>query len=278
MSTFAKRYNQTGKVIILSETTDMPLTLAGALSGICWNSDTSDPKKNYKRGMDCLKSGHGRVLEFPQIYMVLDGWSARVIREFERHIGGAPTYLQASTRYIDYSNFDYITPKSIEDDITLKKFYDIGMEQISAAARLAVSQGAKREDIANLYPLGMTTKVVHRTNLRNLMDMAKVRKCTRAYWEFRQLFQAIEDALAIYSDEWHYLIKEEHIFKCKCDIDGYCSESHSCGKKMPEAEFRKWMYAIEVWRKAGLTIEDIDNEIAEQLKEASDDDNSENDN
>lgn len=268
MSTLAIRRNQKGKVIILSETTDMPLTLAGAMAGICWNADTSDPKKNYKRGMDCLKSGHGRVLEFPQIYMVLDEWSARVIREFYTHISGGPTRLQASTRYINYNDFDYVIPSAIENNSEAKDVYESLMGEIALTANyLENDLGIKREDSGMVLPLAMETKVVVRTNLRYLIDMAKVRKCTRAYWEFRQLFQAIEDALAIYSDEWRYLIKEEHIFKCKCDIDGYCSESHSCGKKMPEAEFRKWMYAIETWRKTGLTLDDIDNKIAEQLKE-----------
>lgn len=263
----------------MSETTDEPLTLAGACAGPCWNADTSDPQKNYKRGMDCLKSGHGRVLEFPQIYMVLDGWSARVIREFYTHISGGPTRLQASTRYINYNDFDYVIPSAIENNSEAKDAYESLMGEIALTANyLENDLDIKREDSGMVLPLAMETKVVVRTNLRHLIDMAKVRKCTRAYWEFRQLFQAIEDALAIYSDEWHYLIKEEHIFKCKCDIDGYCSESHSCGRKMPEAEFRKWMYAIESWRRNGLTLGDIDSEIVEQLKEDNNDNNSENDN
>lgn len=83
----------------------------GKEAGVCWEADVSDAKKNYKRGLDCLQSGHGRVAEYPQVYMVLDGYSARVIREFYTHIGGSPTRLQASTRYIDYENgFDYVTP------------------------------------------------------------------------------------------------------------------------------------------------------------------------
>ena len=101
----SRRFDQKGKVIILSETTDEPLTLAGALCGVCWGADTKDNKKNFNRGLECLRNGHGRTLEFPQIYMILDGWSAKVIREFYTHISGGPTRLQASTRYIDYNDF-----------------------------------------------------------------------------------------------------------------------------------------------------------------------------
>lgn len=227
----ARRFDQKGKVIVLSETTDEPLTFAGYCSGVCWGADTSDNEKNLKRGIDCLKSGHTRVLEYPQIYMIIDGFSARCIREFERHIGGMPTFLQSSTRYVDYNNFKYVVPHTIEKNKEALQIYNNTMNIISNSLKeLEEKCNIKREDAAMLLPLGMETKIVHRTNLRNLVDMAKVRKCNRAYWEFRELFQSIEDALCIYSDEWNYLIKELKVFKCKCEDYGYCTEKNSCGK------------------------------------------------
>ena len=91
----AQRFNQNGKVIVMSETTDEPLTLAGYCAGVCWNADVSDQKKNFKRGLQCLKDGHGKVLEYAQVYLILDGWSARVIRELYTHQGSLPTKLQS---------------------------------------------------------------------------------------------------------------------------------------------------------------------------------------
>jgi thymidylate synthase (FAD) len=85
-------------------------------------------------------------------------------------------------------------------------------------------------------PLCMTTKVVVRTNLRMLYDMAKVRKCNRAYWEFRELFNEIEEALSIYSDEWKDLIENKKIFRAKCDWSGFCEEKNSCGRKPKRGE------------------------------------------
>ena len=51
------------KITILSATTKNPITLMGECTGVCYGSDTTDPVKNYKRGKDCLTSGHGRALE-----------------------------------------------------------------------------------------------------------------------------------------------------------------------------------------------------------------------
>ena len=217
-----------GKVIIQKETTQNPLQVMGKMAGICWNASTDDEDKNIKRALDCIESGHGRVSEFPQIYIVLDGYSARVIREFYTHIGGGPTRLQASTRYIQYGYFDYITPPSIAKDPEAMHTYQQCMNDISYAYTVLEELGLPKEDIANLLPLGMETKVVVRTNLRNYLDMVKVRKCNRAYWEIRNMFKDIDEALKNYSPEWKTII--ENYSKAKCEICGYCTETNSCGR------------------------------------------------
>ena len=51
-----------GTVGIFPETTKNPITLIGHRAGICYGSDVSDPQKNYQRGLDCIKSRHGRAL------------------------------------------------------------------------------------------------------------------------------------------------------------------------------------------------------------------------
>lgn len=217
-----------GTITILKETTKTPITMIGERAGICWGADITDPAKNYKRGMDCITSEHGRTFEFPDVHMVIDGYSARVMREYERHVGGLSPWLQASTRYINYGNFGYIIPESIKNNERAFPVYEYAMLNISTAMEVLSSLKIPREDIANVLPLGMTTKIVEKRNLRNLIDMSHNRKCTRAYWEFRQLFGDIENALAEYSDEWKWIV--EHLFIPKCEYLGRCPEKHSCGR------------------------------------------------
>ena len=90
-----------GTITILPETTKNPITLMGQRAGVCWGGNVEDPEKNYKRGMDCIISGHGRVMEYVNVEMIIAGYSARVEREWYTHIGGSPTRLQSSTRYIN---------------------------------------------------------------------------------------------------------------------------------------------------------------------------------
>ena len=120
-----------GKITIQNYTCKNPITMIGFEAGICWGADTADEKMNYRRGLDCLESGHGRTFEFPDVYLTLEGYSARVIREWYTHIGGQPTRLQASTRYINYEHgFDYVTPASIAERSAAKAVYDELMAEI----------------------------------------------------------------------------------------------------------------------------------------------------
>lgn len=224
-----------GRVIIQEEyTTKNPITMIGAEAGYCWGADVTDQKKNYKRGIECLENDHGRTIEFPDVYMVLDGYSARVMREWYTHIGGAPTRLQASTRYINYQKgFDYFTPPSIEQNVHAKNVYDKIMEYIRLGLENLEALDIPREDSALLLPLGMETKVVCKHNARNLIDMSHQRMCTRAYHEYRKVFGDVSDALRNYSEEWAYLVN--HYFMPKCKLNGFCKEKHTCGM-MPRRE------------------------------------------
>lgn len=217
-----------GKITILPETTIDPISLMGRRAGICWGADITDSEKNYKRGLDCIKSNHGRVFEFVNIEAIIEGYSARVIREWYTHIGGSPTRLQSSTRYVNYDNFEYIVPKTVQTE-EQKTWYNNAIDTISQALKNLEESGVKREDAAMLLPLGMATKIVDKRNVRNVITMAEQRMCSRAYWEYRELFNEYINQLKLYSEEWATLIPM--VMKPKCDALGYCPEKFSCGRK-----------------------------------------------
>ena len=220
-----------GKITILEETPKNPISLMGQRAGVCWGANVDDKEKSYARGIDCIKSGHHRVMEYVNIEMILDGYSARVIREWYTHIGGAPTRLQASTRYIDYGDFNFVTPPSIKNnkDNDAWNLYISAINAIKDSCKKLENIGIPREDIAMLLPLGMKTKIVDKRNLRNLVEMSHQRLCTRAYWEYRNLMKDLMEALRDYSEEWAYLV--DNYFMPKCEVAGYCTEKKCCGRK-----------------------------------------------
>lgn len=215
-----------GKVTILPQTIKNPITFMGECAGPAYGSDVSNPEKNYKRGLACVKDGHGRMLEFCDVFLKIEGYSTRVMREFMRHVGDGLTAIQRSTRYCDESNFSYYTPPYIE--MHFKDDYDEIMQYIQKAYLDLIEHGVSKEDAANILPLGMETVVVTKKNARCLSDMSQVRLCNRAYIEYIQLMKDIIQGLRDYSSEWNTLSNE--IFKCKCDIYGFCSEKFGCGK------------------------------------------------
>ena len=224
-----------GIITILPETTKNPITLMGQRAGVYWGANVSDNEKNYRRGLDCIKSGHGRVMEYVNVEMIINGYSAKVLREYYTHIGGAPTRLQASTRYINYSKgdgFTYTTPSSIDKN----GYYPVWkalMDTINRTIKTMIDNGVPVEDATMALPLAYSSKMVDKRNLRNLVDMSRQRMCSRAYWEYRELFRDICNALRGYSDEWKWIV--DNLFHAKCDEVGYCTEAKSCGRK-PERE------------------------------------------
>ena len=227
-------------VIIQEHTTKNPISLIGEEAGICWGADTSNAEKNHKRGVDCIKANHGRALEYAQIYLVLNNWSAKVIREFYTHVGGLPSRLQESTRYINYANgFKFITPPTIENNPKAKEIWDDFMSNVAPTIEKLKLCGVPNEDATNVLPLAYSTKVVVRMNLRSLIEMSRQRLCNRAYWEYRKLMKEIIWQLENYSDEWEELVYDLNVFKPKCEELGYCPENKGCGKFKKQEEKTK---------------------------------------
>lgn len=212
---------------IMPETTFTPLELIGKCAGVCRaGADTQSHEANIKRAIGCIESGHGRALEFVDVYLHISGYSARVIREWYTHIGGAPTRLQESTRYANCEECEFTLPKNLAP----RQFAAFESAMCNARTQYArlVELGIPLEDAALVLPLGMHTAIVDKRNLRNLVDIFHQRACNRAYWEFRDLMAEIKEALSGYSSQWRRIA--DMLFVPKCVALGYCPETHSCGK------------------------------------------------
>ena len=201
--------------------TKNPLSLMGECASECWGSIPSS-----QIGIDCIDSGHHRVLEYPDVTLVISEYSARVIREIYTHIIGT-TRLQASTRYIKYGEFDYITPESVAKNTLALATYQKIMIAIQNAYKELEDLGIPKEDTANVLPLGMESKIVLKINARAILHMAEVRECNRAYWEFRKFMKELHSVLGSLDEEWNTIM---NYAKPKCEVLGYCNEKNSCGR------------------------------------------------
>lgn len=215
-------------MIKLIDYKENPITHCGKIAGLCWGANTEDDEKNFNRGLECIQNNHGRVMEYADITVEISEYSARVIRELYTHIIGT-SRLQESTRYVDCSDLGYYIPPSIKVNPTAKEMYEDCIANIMETYSKLLDLGVKKEDVANLLPLGSHTKVVLKINLRALINLFHLRLCTRAYIEFRHLMIELKKQLRPLSKEWELLCDE--MFVPKCINMGYCDEKYSCGLK-----------------------------------------------
>lgn len=232
-------------ITILPQTDIEPLNTIGYCAGVCWNSPVDDKEKNIKRAKSCILSGHTRTAEYPEVYCIVEGYSARCIRELYTHIIGT-TRLQSSTRYVDAKNMD------VEQDFyypfvanpEAAEVYKEGLTNIMQTYEKLEELGYPKEDAANILPLGMNTKIVWKINLRALMHFMNMRLCSRAYKEIRQLSNELKTELRKLSTEWEWIC--DNLLVPKCEAMGYCDEAKSCGRKITKEQM---LEAVEEWKK-----------------------------
>jgi len=141
-------------MITIFDTTDKyPLQKIGKMAGVCWGSPIDDVEKNIRRAKDCITSGHGRVMEYVDIELCIEGYSARAIREYYTHIGGGPTRLQESTRYVNCEKFDFYLPPTARKSPEAEAAYNDCMEYIRKSYGKLMEAGVSKEDAANILPL-----------------------------------------------------------------------------------------------------------------------------
>lgn len=201
-----------------------PLTHIGYAAGYCWGADVSNDNENRRRGINCMKSGHLRTAEYPNLEFVVSKVSARVVREIYTHIIGV-TRLQESTRYVDCSNVGYFIPMGLTEE--QQKKYIENMDLIFSKYTNLRDMEISKEDAANILPLGMNTKFVWKINLRALIHFMEMRLCNRAYKEIRQISAEIKKVVSEYSEEWKWIA--DNYFVPSCKTRGYCIEAQCCG-------------------------------------------------
>lgn len=219
--------------ITLLNYTEFPLQHIGKIAGICWNS-ADTPEKNIARAKDCIISEHGRAMEYVDMELVIETTSARCIRELYTHIIGT-SRLQESTRYVNMSDFGFYTPPEISNNIAANTAYTDGITAIKNAYSFMVDNGIKKENAANILPIGMDTKIVWKVNLRALVHFMNLRLCSRALLEIRELAKEIRSMLHDLNAEWAWIA--DNLLVPKCEVDKFrnplvclCREKQCCGR------------------------------------------------
>ena len=223
------------KIISIDE---KPISLIGKCAAVCYGKPIEDGYSgaDYKRGLACIESNHGRALEYAGVIVEVSGYSARCIREVYTHIVGT-TRLQESTRYIDMDGFGYFMPDSIRNNPKAHMLYVNLMDTVRATYEQLRAIDIPVEDCANTLPLAYNTRITFKINVRSLLHLAEERLCSRAYHEIRDFVHEFKKTLLeLDNDEWDQIVVR---MRPKCENIGYCPEKKGCGRWPSKDEAKK---------------------------------------
>ncbi|MBQ2134470.1 MAG: FAD-dependent thymidylate synthase [Phascolarctobacterium sp.] len=129
--------------------------------------------------------GHYSPMEHVTFTFAIEGVSRVLTHQLVRH--RIASYSQQSQRYVKEHNFETIMPPSIAARPEAKEKFEKLMGEIQDLYNEFVDMGVLAEDARYVLPNAAETKIVCTFNVRSLMNFFKLRCCTRAQWEIRQL-------------------------------------------------------------------------------------------
>ena len=196
------------KVKMLTHTPNPEAVIASA-ARLCYSNasiddlmlKTEDVEKT-KEYIDMLMSlGHESPIEHVSFTFGIEGISRACSHQLVRH--RIASYSQKSQRYVNETQFEYVTPEAIASDSVTKDVYDETMQLLqgrydfirAGLIQKYVKDGMDEkaaekkanEDARMVLPNACCTSIVVTMNIRSLFNFFKHRCCNRAQWEIRDL-------------------------------------------------------------------------------------------
>lgn len=234
------------KVTLLSHTPE-PEKLIATAAKLCYSSSDIDhlmegltPDKVDSFINMLMEIGHESPIEHVTFTFGIEGISRACSHQLVRH--RIASYSQKSQRYVNETQFEYVTPPSIKKRHELRDMFDEKMRDIQKAYTEMkillknalieedgmdpkVAEKAANEDTRFLLPNACCTSIIVTMNIRSLFNFFKHRCCNRAQWEIR----------AVANEMWQLCMDvAPNIFQHAgpdCVTKGKCPEGKmSCGK------------------------------------------------
>ena len=205
-------------------------TIAKLAAAVCvgkeglWMADANHPEieKGYRTA---INSGHLGILEHIYFTFLINDVSRSLTLQLVRH--RIASYAQQSQRYckINTDAMWYITPSSY--NVTDKygasfilRYVKL-MQDIAEFYNDAVDCGIPKEDARYVLPNSCHTTIVCSMNARSFIEQCKLRLCSRAQWEIRELYHLIHKKVS----EAHPEIAALAVPPC---VNGKCQEVKPC--------------------------------------------------
>jgi len=131
-----------------------------------------------------IKRGHTSVLEHAWATVRFAGVSRAMTHQLVRHRLAA--FSQQSQRYVNESDFHYVTPPAMAKNPEAKSVYDDLLEQSRQAYARLKQLGLRNEDARFVLPNAVATEIVVSANFREWRHIIELRGHPAAQWEIRE--------------------------------------------------------------------------------------------
>ncbi|MCD6363775.1 MAG: FAD-dependent thymidylate synthase [Synergistetes bacterium] len=177
------------KLLSFTPNPDLVVYLAArvcyAKVGIDELEEEASPEKVRALIRRVIASGHHSVLEHASFTFAVEGISRVTSHQLVRH--RIASYSQQSLRWVSAEKIDVIVPPSVKAlPEAVRIFNDIVLKSREAYKKL-LALGIPKEDARFIMPHGVSTRMVFTMNARELHHFFRLRLCSRAQWEIREL-------------------------------------------------------------------------------------------
>lgn len=163
----------------------------------CYQSEAKEGHKVGTLIRALIKSGHHSVIEHAYATVRYNGVSRALTHQLVRH--RLMAISQQSQRYVNESQFEYVTPTCIAENVLWKKYFDDDMATIQKMYDKYKGLGVKNEDARFVLPNACCSEIVVSANFREWRHIFSVRCDKHAQWEIRGAMMATLNALNAYA-------------------------------------------------------------------------------
>lgn len=234
-------------VKLLAHTPNPEAVIASA-TRLCYSSATiddlmkkSEDKDKTREYIDMLMSlGHESPIEHVSFTFGIEGISRACSLQLVRH--RIASYSQKSQRYVNETQFEYVTPEAVASDPVTKDVYDETMQLLQSRYDFIragliqkyvkdgmdekAAEKKANEDARMVLPNACCTSIIVTMNIRSLFNFFKHRCCNRAQWEIRAVAnEMFRQCMSVAPNIFKYAGPD-------CITKGKCSEGKmTCGQR-----------------------------------------------
>lgn len=168
---------------IVSAPTDA-LAVVNKAFRVCYRSEGKEKpntREEFIKGF--LRIQHESPVEHVSITFELSNISRACATQILRHRVGS--YNQESLRYVDVSNYEYITPDAIAYNKEANKLFLQVVNKAKNTYKKLLELGIKKEDARACLPIATATRLIFTYNFRQIRHFLRERLSPRAQREIR---------------------------------------------------------------------------------------------